>query len=254
MWAPAFGRVVARRTADRGFTAALTLRRWGATGAQVILRPLLFPLAVYGASYAVAWGAGFAHWNPGEGRWITRGQVAANLILNLSILGVFGTITAMGEELGWRGYLQPRLDAAAVGWSVAVVSLVEFAYHAPLMLLAGYAEVRGPVTTLVLFAIGQIPVAFIMASESYRAQSLWPAVLFHSFHNTISQWLFPKLFTVDPDQVWLRGEAGLMPMIGYLVLGASMFVWMSRHGPSWQTLVRGAIHDVTNPTAAIVRR
>jgi membrane protease YdiL (CAAX protease family) len=52
--------------------------------------------------------------------------------VNLVILGAYGTLTALGEELGWRGYLQPRLDAAGVRYSVLVVWLVQLAYHAQL--------------------------------------------------------------------------------------------------------------------------
>ena len=80
-----------------------------------------------------------------------------------------------------------------------------------------------------------------MARESYRARSLWPAVFFHSFHNTISQWLFPKFYTVSDDQPWLRGEMGLLPMIGYIVLGASMYAWMRLRGQSWASLSREAL-------------
>jgi membrane protease YdiL (CAAX protease family) len=238
MWAPALGRFVARRTVDRGFAATLPLRRWGTTGTQVILRPLVFPLAVYGASYAIAWIVGFAHWSPGGGKWTTGSQIAANLVVNLSILAVFGTFTAMGEEIGWRGYLQPRLDAASVRQSVAVVWLCQLAYHAPLMAWAGYANLGGFFTGLASFAVGLFPVTFIMAREAYRAGSLWPAVFFHSFHNTISQWLFPKFFALDENQLWLRGEEGLLPTIGYVLLGLAIFLWMQWRGLSWQELSR----------------
>jgi uncharacterized protein len=241
MWAPALGRFVARRTLDRRFTSTLPLGRWGATGPQVVLWPLAFPLVVYGTAYAIASGAGIAHWSPGGGTWTTGRQIAANLLVNLSILGVFGTLTAMGEEIGWRGYLQPRLDAAGVKASVVIVWICQVIYHAPLMAWAGYAEAGGLFTSLALFAIGDLPVSFIMAEESYRARSLWPAVFFHSFHNTISQWLFPKFFSVGEGQLWLGGEFGILPVAGYVVLGAALFIWMRRRGPSWQALAQHAL-------------
>jgi membrane protease YdiL (CAAX protease family) len=245
MWAPAVGRFAARRTVDRGFAAPLPLRRWGDTGAQVILWPLAVPLAVYGSAYAIAWSAGLAHWSPGGGKWTTRPQIAVNLLVNLSILGVLGTLTALGEEIGWRGYLQPRLDAAGVRASVAVVWLCQLAYHAPLMAGAGYADAGGLVPSLALFAAGDLSVAFLWARESYRARSLWPAVFFHSFHNTISQWLFPKFFAGGGNELWL-GESGLVPVAGYVVLGAALHLWMRRHGPSWQALARHAL--ITSPS------
>ena len=135
----------------------------GSDGAQVMLWPLAVPLAVYGAAYAIAWSAGIAHWSPGGGKWTTGPQIAANLLVNLSILGVFGTFTAMGEEIGWRGYLQPRLDAAGVRGSVTVVWLCQLAYHAPLMAGAGYADAGGLSTSLALFAAGDLPVTFLWA-------------------------------------------------------------------------------------------
>jgi hypothetical protein len=245
MWAPAFGRFVARRIVDRAFTSTLSLRRWGATGARVILRPLAFPLVVYGAAYAIAWGAGLAHWNPGGGKWTSGSQIAANLVINLALLGVFGTFTAMGEEIGWRGYLQPRLDAAGVRSSLILVWLAQLAYHAPLMLGAGYINVGSLVTTLALFAASDLPVTFIMAREAYMARSLWPAVFFHSFHNTISQWLFPKLFTVAAGQFWIDGEGGLLPTVGYVLMGAAMYWGLRRRGESWLAFARQSLRAST---------
>ena len=45
-----------------------------------------------------------------------------------------------------------------------------------------------------------------------------PAVFFHSFHNTISQWLFPKFFMGGDNELWL-GEGGRLPLAGYIVAG-----------------------------------
>src|SRR5690242_18592084 len=91
MWAPAFARFVVRRTVDREFASTLTARRWGVTGAWVVLTPLLLPLAVYGAAYAIAWSGGWVHWSPGGGRWTTGSQIAVNLLVNLPLLTIFGT-------------------------------------------------------------------------------------------------------------------------------------------------------------------
>jgi hypothetical protein len=240
MWAPALGRLISRRTVDRDFTATLSLRRWGATGMQVILWPIVVPLLVYGAAYAVASFAGLAHWNPGGGKWTTGSQIAANVVLNLAVLSVLGTFTALGEELGWRGYLQPRLDWAGVRGSLLIVWLCQWAYHAPLVVGAGYANSGEHIPSLGAFAAADLVLTWLWARESYRAASLWPAVFFHSFHNTISQWLFPKFFAGGDDQLWL-GETGRLPAAGYVVIGALLFLWTRRRAPSWTTLARRAV-------------
>jgi membrane protease YdiL (CAAX protease family) len=235
MWAPAGGRFLACRTVDRGFISPLPLSPWGATGPQVILVPLAVPMAVYGTAYAIASGAGLAHWSPGGGQWTTGSQIVANVVANLSILGVFGTLTALGEEIGWRGYLQPRLDAADVRYSVVLVSIAQLIYHAPVMAGAGYVNAGGFFTSAMLFAAMDLPLTFLWAFETYRARSLWPAVFFHSFHNTVSQWLFPKFFAGGDNELWL-GEDGLLPAAGYIVLGIALYFWMRRRRLTWRAL------------------
>jgi len=241
MWAPALAAFAARRAERPRFITALSPRRWGVTGARVIAVPLALPLVVYGAAYVIAGSAGLVHWSPGNGKWTTGSQIAINVIVNLTLLAAIGTFTAMGEEIGWRGYLQPRLDAAGIRASVLTVWIVQVAYHTPLMIGADYADVGGFGLSFSLFALGDLPISFIMAKESYLARSLWPAVFFHSFHNTISQWLFPKLFTVSDNQLWLRGEMGLLPTIGYIVIGTAMYAWMRLRGQTWETRSREAL-------------
>ena len=241
MWAPALARFLARRTVDRTFESTLPLSRWGVTGARVVIVPLAVPLAVYGVAYLVGWLAGLASWSPGGGRWTTGSQVAVNLVVNLALLAVVGTATALGEEIGWRGYLQPRLDAAGVRISVVIVWLVQVAYHAPLIAGAGYASASGLFGDLARFAAADLALAFLWAAESYRARSLWPAVFFHSFHNTVSQWLFPRLFAGGENELWL-GEGGWLPAAAYVILGLAFYFWMRARGPSWRLLTRGALN------------
>jgi membrane protease YdiL (CAAX protease family) len=239
MWAPALARLVTRGTVDRGFTGTLTLRRWGVTGSRVILEPLALPLMVYAAAYFIAWTSGLVQFSPGDGKWTSGGQIAANLVVNLAILIPFATFTALGEELGWRGYLQPRLDVAGVRFSVVVVWLVQLAYHLPLMVGADYLGGRNLLATAVLFAAGDLSFTFLAACLAYRAGSLWPAVFFHSFHDTISQWLFPKFF-IGGDESLLLGETGLLAAIGYAVLGVAVLRALRREGPPWAELARSA--------------
>lgn len=244
MWAPAFARFLARRTVDQEFESPLRLSKWGVTGPRVVLVPLAVPLVVYGIAYFVGWLAGLANWSPGGGRWTTSSQIALNLIINLTLLTVIGTATALGEEIGWRGYLQPRLDAAGVRMSVVIVSLCQVVYHAPMIAGAGYASTGRFGSDLARFAAADLALTFIWAVESYRAMSLWPAVFFHSFHNTISQWLFPRLFAGGDNELWLA-EGGVLPTTVYVVVGAAFFAWMSWRGPSWRMLT----HRALNPSS-----
>jgi membrane protease YdiL (CAAX protease family) len=203
--------------------------------------PLAVPLVVYGIAYLVGWVAGLASWSPGGGRWTTGSQITLNLVVNLTLLTVIGTATALGEEIGWRGYLQPRLDAAGVRMSVVIVSICQVVYHAPLIAGAGYVSTGAFGSDLARFAAADLALTFIWTVESYRAMSLWPAVFFHSFHNTISQWLFPRLFAGGDNELWLA-EGGLLPTAAYVVAGVAFFAWMRWRDPSWQMLTQRALN------------
>jgi hypothetical protein len=95
----------------------------------------------------------------------------------------------------------------------------------------------------------ELSLAFIWAHESYRARSLWPAVFFHSFHNTISQWLFPKFFAGGDNELWL-GEGGRLPLAGYIIVGVALYLWMRLRGSSWQELVQTALETASEESSA----
>ena len=65
------------------------------------------------------------------------------------------------------------------------------------------------------------------------------AVLFHTFHNAISQVIVPKALG-EGDPLWL-GESGVFPVIAYLAAGLIMFVILRRRGQTWQPFARTAI-------------
>src|SRR4029453_13557576 len=72
---------------------------------------ILGPLVVLGAAYGIVWATGLASYND-------PGLDAAGwaVLLPQGILGnlVFATVTfSLAEEIGWRGYLLPKLVPAA---------------------------------------------------------------------------------------------------------------------------------------------
>ena len=78
---------------------------------------------------------------------------------------------------------------------------------------------------------------------------MWPAVFFHSFHNTISQWLFPRLFAGAENEFWL-GETGILPGTLYVLVGMFFYAWTRWRGPSWQVLTQRALNLSTGTAGA----
>jgi membrane protease YdiL (CAAX protease family) len=231
MWTPALARAVAVRYADTGFHAPLPARRWGPSRFLPLLLPLLAVLAVYGAAYVLGTGLGLCRFEP---VWGNPLRTLVNLVVNLAGLSAMGLFGAIGEELGWRGYLQPRLDQAGVRGSVWITAFVEWLFHVPIILWGGYLSGMGVLPALVLFLGLKLGATFTWTWATYRTGTLWTAILFHTLHNAWSQSLFPRLFP-GGDERWL-GESGLLPVLAYAGFSLLLLLRMRRRREAWAEL------------------
>jgi len=235
MWMPAFGRLVATRTVDRGWQSPFPLRRWGRPSWVVIVLPLASVTIIYLGAYLLASLGGVARSSPA---WTGR-RLVANVVVNLPLLSAIGVLGALGEEIGWRGYLQPRLDELKVRYSLLWTIVVETLFHFPLILLAGYLGAKNLAATLVLFFALGLGLTPFWTWATYEWRTIWMAVLFHTFHNAVSQVIVPKaLGEGDP---LLLGESGVFPVIGYLSAGLVVVLILRRRGQTWQRFAEAAI-------------
>lgn len=235
MWMPALARLVVTRTVDRGWQSPFPLRRWGRPGWVVISLPLASVTAIYLGAYLIASLVGVARSAPA---W-TGGRLVANVLINLPLLSAIGVVGALGEEIGWRGYLQPRLDELKVRYSLLWTILVETVFHFPLILFAGYLGAKNLAATLALFLALGLGLTPLWTWATYTWQTIWMAALFHTFHNAVSQVIVPKaLGEGDP---LLLGESGVFPVIAYLIAGLIVFVVIRRRGQTWRLFAQTAM-------------
>jgi membrane protease YdiL (CAAX protease family) len=235
MWMPGFARLVATRTVDRGWHSPFPLRRWGHPAWLVVILPLASVTTIYLGAYLLAALAGVERFSPA---W-SRGRLVANIVVNLPLLSAIGIVGALGEEIGWRGYLQPRLDELNVPYSLLWTIVAETLFHFPLILLAGYLGAKNLLATLALFFTLGLGLTPLWTWATYQWGTIWMAVLFHTFHNAVSQVIIPKaLGEGDP---LVLGESGVFPVIAYLSAGLIVFLIIRRRGPTWQRFARTAI-------------
>lgn len=180
--------------------AGLLLRALAGDGwADAGLRPALrrnlgwygFALMVYPASIALILGLGYL-----------LGAVSFAGLSSLGwekFAGLVGAALATSfvknifEELAWRGYLTPRLDA--LGWGVGAVSVlvgvVWWAWHLPYWFgflaaadFAAYTSL-GLTPFIVLTLVAFVPAAFVYGELRRATGSLWPGVVMHTVGNAI---------------------------------------------------------------------
>lgn len=184
---------------DLGWRAVDT-RRIGSRWWAVIL--LFFPALTLLAALLAATVTG-------DPRPIDPRGAAGQVIDPAGLLAMMGFILVIGplpEEIGWRGYLQDRLQER---WSAlaasGVVGLAWWTWHLPLFLLPGFFDVFDIATPTPLgFLAGILPSAVLYAwVYNNTGRSVLAVILFHFMQNFSGEILAMSV----PARVW---QVGLM--------------------------------------------
>ncbi|NMO20527.1 CPBP family intramembrane metalloprotease, partial [Pyxidicoccus fallax] len=135
-----------------------------------------------------------------------------------------------GEELGWRGYLAPRLLDAGVPWAQALSGLIWGLWHLPLLL-----RIRGPLglehlVTESLFVVLTIALGVAMMRLRLESGSMWPPIVLHGVWNEALSSLASA--TKPSQSIWL-GESGILMTAASLLLLAPLLrgSWSARRTP-----------------------
>jgi uncharacterized protein len=137
-------------------------------------------------------------------------------------------VFAFGEEWGWRGYLEPRLDEAQVGrfQRHLIVGLLWAVWHVPYILALGAHYTALPlVVQLPLFHIAVVMMAFIWGPLRTATDSAWPAILGHGVANAVAFPLLNPILVKIESPLWFAARPeGLVTLSG-LTLAA---FWLYR--------------------------
>lgn len=132
-------------------------------------------------------------------------------IINVVLAAWFiNLLPALGEEIGWRGWLTPQLLPLGIVPTIGITGLIWGLWHTPIMLLGhNYPHLPGwqAVVFMVIFCT---LIGGVLAWLSIRTNSVWPAALGHSTVNAIGG--LPLLFSAepsfDPANVGITGTTG----------------------------------------------
>jgi len=235
MWCPALAAWLTCRVAGLSF-ASLGWRwpaaRWLWLGA---LLPLGYGLLVYG----LAWSSGLAGFSIqayatqaagllGLSHWPAWAHVALMLALQASAGLVLSCATALGEEIGWRGFLAPRLVARfGFAGGSAWTGLAWALWHVPVLFWLNFAGETPRAFAMACFFTSLVAMSFVYSWLRLRSDSLWPAVLLHASHNVV---ITPVLTAMSVD----TGVAAFaIDEFGFLLAGVSVAMalaaWRARN-------------------------
>ena len=135
----------------------------------------------------------------------------ALFVLFTATLGMVGKLSrALGEEIGWRGFLVPELSKVVSFPAVGIISGLMWAvYHFPVLLFADYNKGAPAWYSVACFTLMVVADSFILAWLTLRSGSLWPAAIFHASHNLFIQSIFTPLTRDTGPTKYIIDEFGV---------------------------------------------
>lgn len=234
MWSPGVAALLTARfyrynLADFGwFWPRAAATRWS------YLIPLLYTFVAYGIVWLGGWG-GFPNQDfiaqssvaLGWGKLPSWLFVPCFFVFN-AICGVFpGMATALGEEIGWRGFLVPQLARNMSYTKVSLLTGIIWAvWHYPVLLYGEYNNGTPAWYGVSCFTVAVVSLSFVYTWFRLKTGSLWTGVLLHASHNLFVQTVFTPLTLDTGPTEYFIGEFGIaLPVVCLLV---AVFFWRKR--------------------------
>jgi uncharacterized protein len=159
------------------------------------------------------------------------GQIGAEtyvaaVLVSLPFQALLLVPIALGEEVGWRGYLLPRLLPLGQWWALVLSGALWGLWHAPLILL-GLNYPQQPVLGVGLMAVVGVITGVLLGWLRLASGSVWPAVLGHAAFDENQllggiTLLMAAGADLDTTQATLLGWTGwLLPLLVIALLAAT---------------------------------
>jgi membrane protease YdiL (CAAX protease family) len=233
MWCPALAgmltlRLNGRSIADLGW-------KWGETKYQIRswYIPLLYAFIAYGIVWIFRLGA---FGNPEFYDSLTKsmhlgGPPWISIVLGIVLIGTYGLVrsvsSALGEEIGWRGFLVPELSKTTSFTATSLISgIVWSLWHYPILIYGDYNAGTPTWYGLTCFTVMVVSSSFIFAWMRLKSGSLWTGAILHGSHNLYIQGIFTPLTRNTGKTAWFIDEFGcVLPLV---TIAFAIYFWSKR--------------------------
>jgi len=224
MWAPAISAMIALLINKEKLSSI----GWGGAKPKFFLTGYLAPIIYAGLAYSVIWLLGLGILDTG----IFGSSPTAGIIKPITT-GLAGSmVLALGEEIGWRGLLVPRLATYMSLRKTAMLSgFIWGVWHVPLIISGGYSSGAPAWFAVLCFMVLVIGMSFLFAWLRLQSGSIWPTVLLHATHNSFIQSVLDKITVDNGTTEYFTTEFGL----GLALMGVVMVLIISTIGKRTST-------------------
>ncbi len=204
VYSPFLAAIITRLIIDRNIKKL----GWKFGKAKYLLLAFIIPI-IYGIIiYGFAWLTKIGSVNEQITIMGTDSPTGFALIV-LCLIGLIArSIGAFGEEVGWRGFLTPRLYKLSILTATSIIiGLVWTIWHLPLMILTNYGG-DFSILKVLLSCISLISLSFMLTWLRIKSGSLWVGVIYHTSHNFLIQGFFDQILAEKSSTVNFLGEMG----------------------------------------------
>lgn len=226
MWSPG----VAALLTARLFRRDLVGFGWHWPRSAVVAWCYLLPLGYTFVAYLLVWlggWGGFPNYDfvmqtsvaLGWGRLPTWLFVPCYFVFNALWAMIPGMAAALGEEIGWRGFLVPELVQVTSYTNVSLITGGIWAvWHFPNLLYGDYNNGAPAWVGLSCFTVLVVSMSFVYTWFRLKTGSLWTGVLLHASHNLFVQAIFTPLTRNTGPTKYFIDEFGLaLPVVCLVV-------------------------------------
>ena len=231
MWIPAAAAVVANCISFRENKERFSLKKLFAKGGfrkcklRYVLLGCLLPLLYLLIPYMVFWQIypeNFAY------HGVSLAVILKDL-LPILVIGIFiSLLSALGEEIGWRGFMVPALyERVGLNKTLLISSLFWCCWHLPLLVGGGYMSGTPLWYQLPAFVLCIFPVGVMAGLLTIKSGSVWPAAFLHAAHNNYDQAVF-DIITAGANKMYYVSETGVLTILCAWVLAAILYSWVKK--------------------------
>jgi len=207
MWMPGLGAIIATRYGEKQELKTLGLGKLG--NKKIYIWAWLVPILAVIGTGLISMLIGFGKFDP-TFQMIRESMeglpdmpetaiplvMAVQLVSSLTLAPLFNTVFALGEELGWRGYLLPKLLPLGQIPAVIISGTIWGIWHAP-AILQGHNYPKHPVLGVGMMIVFTILMSILFSWLYLKTKSPWAPALAHGTLNAVAG--LPLLFLVDVD-------------------------------------------------------
>ena len=156
-----------------------------------------------------------------------RPFVAITYPLLAVVSGVVLSFAALGEELGWRGYMMPKL-IELIGMPKAIITggIIWGLWHAPLTCVGhnyGMDYPGFPYVGIILMCLMCMALGTVLTYVTIKTGSIWPAAFMHAINNSSPSIMVVFMNHDDKIPIWIHALTNI-PLILLAILCFSLMM------------------------------